>query len=156
MKLFPDRWALYLGGGIFLAGFLNAGVGFVALKRLEKKAGAPIRGRFLPHLYEPAFTLKNPNLEWRGRFQVSSGTLRVHYDPLFLLPGRKFRARIEGQNLRGRLFGALAESQGVSEVTVHHVEVDFAFSKSKTPEIFSFHIQSPELQFQLIQKETEN
>lgn len=136
--------------------FVNAGTGFWALKRLERKAGTPIRGTFLPHLFQPAFTLKDPDLAWQKRFQVLSGSIRIHYNPLSLLPGRKFRIQIGGQNLTLRLGDEWARSQGLSEVKIERFQADFAFSDKEDPEIFLLDVQSPQLQFHFGQKAVEN
>lgn len=133
--------------------FLNAGGGFWALKRLERKAGTPIRGTFLPLLFQPAFALKNVNAAWKDRFQVVSGNLWVHYDPLSLLPGRSLRIQVEGSDLKVRLSGDLLQSHGLSELRVEHVRADFALSDEGEPEIFLFEVDSPELQFHFAEKE---
>lgn len=144
------RWASFVLGAVALGVFANTGLGIAALKRLEKKAGAPIRGTFVPHLVHAAFTLKNPRINWQERFEVTSGTFRVHYDPLFLLPGHKFRAKVEGQNLEVRLFGELATSQGLAELKVDKVVADFAFFVKGPPEIFLFDVQSQQMSFRLV------
>ncbi len=131
---------------------VNTGTGLWALKRLERKAGTPIQGAFLPHLLQPAFTLKGLNVAWQKRFQVLSGSLRVHYDPLSLLPGRKFRVQIGGRDLTVRLGDEGAASEGLSEVKIERVDGDFAFSDKDDPEIFLLDVQSPELQFHLGEK----
>lgn len=131
---------------------LNAGGGWWALKKLERKTGTPIEGTFLPHLFRPAFTLKNSRLAWQDRFQVLSGDVNVSYDPLSLLGRRKFRVQIRGSNLKVRLFADLLESGGLSEASVDEVYADIAFSKQGPPEIYSFQIQSPELRFNLVEK----
>ena len=159
MKFFRGRWFLLISGGVALIALLNVTVGFLALKRLEKKAGAPIQGTFRPRLFFPSFTLENSHLDWQGRFQVLSGTVRVAYDPFFLLPGWKFRTRIEGRNLAVRFAGELAASQGVSETQVNRVEADLAFLDKGPPEVFKFVVQSPEFQFNLVKEpssKTEN
>lgn len=153
MRLFRGRWIFPLAGGLALGGLLNCGISFVALKRLEKKAGAPIRGTFLPYPFLPRFTLKNSSLNWQGRFQVLSGTVHVRYDPSFLLPGWKFRTRISGRDLGVRFSGDLAVSQGISEVKVDRAEADFAFFEKGEPEIFLFDVQSPQLRFHLVKEE---
>ena len=135
---------------------VNTGTGLWALKRLERKAGTPIRGIFLPHLLQPAFTLRDPNIAWQKRFQVLSGRVRVHYDPLSLLPGRKFRVQIGGQDLTVRLGDEWAASEGLSEVKIERVDLDFAFSDKEDPEIFLLDVQSPQLQFHFGEKEAEN
>lgn len=140
---------LYLIGGAVLIYCLNAGMGVLALKKLETKAGARISGVFLPHAFQPSFTLKDPQLKWQDRFQVTSGTVKVQYDPLFLLPGHVFRVRIWGRELGVKLFGELIESQGLSEMVVTRVDADLAFARGKNPEIFLLDIRSPELQFLL-------
>jgi hypothetical protein len=144
---------LYAAGAALLVGLANVGVSFFALKRLEKKAQAPIQGTFLPDLLRPSFILKDPHLDWQGRFQVSSGTFYVEYDPLFLLPGRRFRTQIEGKDLSVRLLGELAESQGLTEVRIDRVEADLAFARKGPPEVFVFKVESPQLQFHLSERE---
>lgn len=159
MRLFRGRWIFLLAGGLALVGLLNCGIGFLALKRLEKKAGAPIRGTFLPYPFLPRFVLKNSSLNWQGRFQVLSGTVHVRYDPFFLLPGWRFRTRISGWNLAVRFSGDLAASQGISEVKVDWAEADFAFFEKGDPEIFLFDVQSPQIHFHVVKEEgprTEN
>lgn len=147
--LLRGRWIMALAVGLLLSALLNAGLGFVALKKLEKKAGAPIRGIFLPHFLQPAFTVKDPKLDWQGRFQVLSGSLRVRYDPLFLVPGWKFRVQVEGRELAVSLGGELAESQGLKDVKVDRFEADFALPGEGDPEIFLFNIESPQIHFRL-------
>ena len=132
--------------------FLNVAIGFAALKRLERKAGGPIRGSFLPYPLVPVFVLKNSNFDWDGRFRVISGQVVVRYDPFFLIPGRKFRVRITGRDLRVLFSGELAESQGVSEVKMDRVEVDFAFFDRGSPEIFLFDVQSRQIKFHLVKE----
>ena len=146
------RWLLFLAWGILLTALINAGVGFWALKRLEKNAGTTIRGIFLPHLIRPAFTLKNSQVSWRARFRVDSGDLRVQYDPLSVFSGGKLRVRVQGTDLRVHLLGEWAVSQGVSEVRVDSIDADFALPERGAPEIFRFDVNSPELQFNLVEK----
>lgn len=143
---------LFLAWGIILVIFLNAGIGFWALKKIEKKAGTPIRGVFLPHLLAPAFTIQNPSLTWQDRFQLLSGHLHVQYDPLSLLPGRELRIQVRGTGLKVRLLGKWSEREGLGDMQVEQVEGDFAFSEKGPPEIFLFNVQSPELNFNLLQK----
>lgn len=143
------KWFVYALGGLCLMSLLNGAIGFLALKRLEKKAGSPIRGHFIPHLLSPVFTLKNPDFQWQERFQIHSGTLTVHYDPSFIIPSLKFHVHLRGQDLGGRLLGELAESQGLSEVKLDRVEADLAFSKEENPEIFLLDIRSPVIRFHL-------
>jgi len=131
---------------------LNAGGGFWALKKLEKKAGTPIQGTFLPHLFRPAFTLQDARLSWQNRFQVLSGDIGVRYDPLSLFPGRKFHVYIKATGLRVRLFQDLLESQGLAEIGVEEAKAELAFSREGPPEIFLFNVQSPELRFNLVKK----
>ncbi len=153
MKLFRSRSvSLFLGGAVLIA-LLNCGVSLVALKRLEKKAGAPIRGTFLPQPFFPGFTLKNSRLNWQDRFEVLSGNIHASYDPFSLLPGRKFRVRIGGRDLTVRFSGDLAESQGISEVRVDRAEADFAFFKKGDPEIYFFDVESPQLHFHVVKEE---
>jgi len=152
VKLNPGRWLLLIAWGVLAAALFNAGIGFWALKRVEKKAGTPIRGVFLPHLFQPVFTLKDPWISWQDRFQVVSGHLRVRYEPLSLLPGRKLRVQIWGSELTVHLLGKWKESQGFSEARVDTVEADFALPDKGPPEIFAFHLNSPELQFNLTEK----
>ena len=131
---------------------LNTGGGLWTLKKLEKKAGAPIKGTFLPHLLRPAFSLQNVRLGWQDRFRILTGDLEVRYDPLSLLTGRKLRVSIQGYRLRVQLFGDLLKSQGLSEAHLDKVDADIAFSEHGEPEIYLFRVQSPELQFNLIEK----
>ncbi len=151
-RLHPGRWLFFLAWGMLLTALLNAGAGFWALKRLEKKAGTPIRGTFLPHLIQPAFTLKNSQVSWQGRFQVDSGDLRVQYDPLSVFWGRKLRVRVQGSDLHVRLLGEWATSQGLSEARVDSLDADFALPEKGAPEVFLFDLDSPELQFNLTEK----
>lgn len=131
----------------------NIGTSFFALKRLERKAEAPLQGTFIPDLFQPSFTLKDPRLDWQGRFQVLSGTIHVEYDPWFLIPGRKFRTQIEGRDLSVKLTGDLAESQGITDVKIDRVQADVAFARKGPPELFFFDVESPELQFHLSPRE---
>ena len=149
MNLFLRRWFSTLAGGILLVFLFNTATGFIALKRLEKKSGSKIRGSFIPHLFFPAFTLKNSNLNWQDRFEVLSGTVRVRYNPIFFFPGGKLRVQMKGHDLSVKLSGELALSQGLSEVKVDTVEADLALPEKGTPEIFLFDIQSPELKFHI-------
>lgn len=153
MTSVQGRWiSLLLGGAVALA-FLNAGAGFVALKKLEKKAGAPVRGIFLPYFCLPIFRLKDPKFDWQGLFQVQSGSIQVRYDPFFLIPGWKFRVRITGGDLRVRLSGKLAEEQGFSEIKVDRVVADFALRDEGPPEVYWFDVQSKQMQFRLAKEE---
>ena len=127
----------------------NAGLGFFALKKLEKKAGGPIRGTFLPHVVFPSFTLKNARLDWEGRFQVLSGTVVVRYDPSFVIPGRKLRVWITGRDLEVRLAGKLVEGEGLSSFQGVRVDADLAFPYHGPPEIFLFDVQSDQMKFRL-------
>lgn len=147
MRRFFGRLLLYLLWGVLWVFLLNAGAGLWTLKRLEKKSGTPIRGRFFPHLFRPAFTLKEAKGAWQNRFELFSGTLSVHYDPLSLLPGRKLRVQVEGQGLMVRLGEEWAQAQGLSEVKINGVRLDFAFASQGDPEIFLLDVRSPELQF---------
>jgi hypothetical protein len=151
VKFFKGEWLLYVAGAILLTGLANVGAGVFVLKRLERKAEAPIQGTFLPDLFRPSFTVKNSKLDWQGRFQILKGTFYVQYDPLFLLPGRKFRTQIQGENLEVRLLGELAKSQGLQEVQIDRVEADLAFVRKGAPEILYFDIDSPQLQIHLSQ-----
>lgn len=144
------RWLASFAGVVLFVGVLNAAAGLLTLKRLEKKAGAPIHGTFIPHLIQSAFTLKDPSFDWQDRFQISSGTLVIHYEPLSILPGRPFRTQIRGRDLGVRLYGELAASQGFSQVRIDFVEADLVFSRGKTPEIYLLHIQSPQIRFHLV------
>ena len=143
------RWIALVGGGILLAMAFNPLAGWVAFKKLERKAGAPIRGTFLPYVLFPAFSLKNASFDWQGRFQVRSGTVEVRYDPFSLLPGRKFRALIKARDLPVNLSGELAASQGLSRLKVDQVTADLAFFEKGSPEIFLFDIRSKEMTFRL-------
>jgi len=152
MRVFAGRWIFLISWGVLLVALLNAGAGFWALKRLERKARTPIRGHFLSHLIQPAFTLRNPSLAWKERLQVLSGTVWVHYDPLSLIFGQKFRVQIGGEDLTVRFVNEWAESQGLGEVRLDRIQADFAFSDQEDPEIFSLHVDSPELQFHFSEK----
>ncbi|MBI4115813.1 MAG: hypothetical protein HY447_04465 [Candidatus Omnitrophica bacterium] len=154
MRLPGGRFFAYIGAAALGVALLNTGTSFLALKKLEKKAGTPIQGILIPHFLSPSFTLKNPRINWQNRFEViSAGNLEARYDPLFLL-GRKFRVQVKGSDLAVRLEGALAESQGLSEAHVDEVTADFALPRKGDPEIFSFQLHSPELQFQLAEKKS--
>ncbi|MBI2167103.1 MAG: hypothetical protein HYU34_02525 [Candidatus Omnitrophica bacterium] len=153
MKGISGRWILPFLAGLVLIAALNTASGYWVLKRLEAKAGAPFRAVFLPHLWRPAFTLKNSRLQWQKDFEVQSGTIEVRYDFGSLLSGQGWRTRIRGTDLKVRLSKALAESQGVEEVRIERVEADLAFSRTGPPEIFNFGIQSPELQFRLVKED---
>lgn len=156
MRRFLGRWLALVIWGAVLVTLINTGTGFWALKRLERKAGTPIRGTFFPHFFQPAFTLKDPNVGWQKRFQLLSGNIQVHYDPLSLFPGRKFRVQIGGRDLTVRFGDEWAKSQGLSEVKIDRVQADFAFSDQEDPEIFLLDVQSPELQFHFGEKKAEN
>ena len=151
LKSIALRWFSFLIWIALLAFGLNTGLGFWAMKRLEKKAGSSFQGTFIPHFLRPAFTLKNPQLVWQDRFQLVSGDLSVQYDPLSLF-GRKLRVQVKGSDLNVRLFGDLIKSQGLSEAEVEKVEADFAFSDHGPPEIFLFNLRSPQLHFNLMEK----
>lgn len=146
------RWTVFLLWGGLVISLLNGGGGLWALKRLEKKAGTHIEASFLPHLFRPAFSLRNCRFGWQNRFRVLSGNIEVRYDPLSLLPGRKLRVHILGTDLKLQLFGDLLESQGLSEAQLDKVDLDFAFSGHGEPEIYQFHVESPELRFNLVEK----
>lgn len=143
------RWVVYLMGGIFFISLLNTGSSFLALKLLEKKARHPIQGNFIPNPFFPSFTLKNSAFNWRDRFQVHSGTVAVHYTPLFFLPGQKFRIQIRGKDLDISISGEWARSQGFSELKAEHLEADIVFPIKETLEILSFEIRSPQIEFRL-------
>lgn len=133
---------------------LNPVLGWVALKKLERKAGAPIQGFFLPHVILPAFTLRDARVDWQRRFRVVSGTLQVRYDPFSLIiPGRKFQVSIEATNLPVQFAGDLAASQGFSRVTVDRVAVDLAFFEKGNPEIYLLDVRSKEMTFRLVKEE---
>ena len=148
MKAAGRVFLLILLGSV-LGSATNTVLGFVVLKRLEKKSGAPIKGQFVPHLFAPSFSLKQAKVEWQKRFRVDSGTFTVRYDPLSVLPGRKLRTWIEGRDLEARLFGELAESEGFSDVRIDRVRADLAFFRKGPPEIFAFDVQSPQIQFHM-------
>ena len=152
MRVSPQGWVFFLLGGVLVASLLNAGGGLWALKRLEKKAGTPIQGTFQPHVLRPAFTLRNASLSWQNRFRILSGDIEVRYDPLSLLPGRKLRVHIKGARLGVQLMGDLLESQGLSDIRLDKVDLDFAFYERGAPEIYLFRVESPELQFNLVEK----
>lgn len=153
MRFFGIRWLLALAWGLALIGILNAGTGFWALKRLEKKAGAPIRGTFLPHLFQPVFTLKNARLSWQNRFEILSGSVRVQYDPVSVLVSRKFRIQVAGSDLEVRFLKELVFSGGRSQVKIDMLAADFAISDRKTPEVFRLEIHSPEMEFHFAEKD---
>ena len=153
LRLGWGRWILTLLWAVILIAFLNAGLGFWALKRIERKAGTPIHGDFFPNLFEPAFTLRNAKLVWRDRFEVLSGVIRVRYNPLSVVRGRKFRVQVTGSDLDVRLLKEMTFS-GLhpSEVQIERITADLAFLRGKTPEIFSLEIHSPELEFHFSEK----
>lgn len=153
MKGISGRWIFPFTAGVVLIAVLNTAAGWWVLKRLEAKAGAPLHAAFFPHLWRPAFTLKNCRLEWQKDFEVQSGTIEVRYDFGSLIPGQRLRTRIKGSGLEVRLSKDLAESQGVQEVRIERIEADLAFSRTGPPEIFHFDIQSPELQFRLAKED---
>lgn len=134
--------------GVICVTLLNAGAGFWVLKKLEKKAGAPIHGRFIPHVFQPVFSFKGPQFSWEGRFEVFSGSLRVRYDPLSLFPGRKMRIHVWGEDLKVRLFDKLLESQP-SEVVVNRAESELEIPRKGAPEIFFLEIDSPQIDFHI-------
>ena len=153
MKFLRGRWLLFLLWGIALIGMMNAGTGYWALKRLERKAGAPIRGTFLPHLFQPVFDLKNARVSWQDRFEVLSGTVRVRYNPLSVLVRRRFRIQVDGSDLEVRVLKALSFSGGRSQMKIDSLAADFAISSGKTPEIFRLEIHSPEMKFHFAEKD---
>lgn len=153
MKGISSWWIFPFLAGVLLIAALNTAAGYWVLKRLEIKAGAPLHADFLPHLWRPAFTLRNSRLEWQKDFEVQSGTIEVRYDFWSLVPGKRLRTQIKGFNLEVRLSKALAESQGVEEVRIERIEADLAFSRRGPPEIFHLDIQSPELQFRLVKED---
>lgn len=146
------RWVPLLIGVIIGIVLINIGVSLSVLKRLEKKAGTPIRGIFLPHLFHPSFTLKDSRLNWQGQFQILSGTFRVRYDPWFFFRAQRLRTQIEGWDVAVQFSGELAQSQGLGEALIDHVQADFAFSGKRTPEIFLLDVRSPQLQFHLMKE----
>lgn len=143
------RWSFLVTGGILLVVSLNPLAGWVAFKKLERKAGAPVRGTFLPYFLVPVFRLENASFDWQGRFRVHSGTIEVRYDPFSLFPGRKFRARIEAKDLPVSFSGELAASQGLRRLNVEQVTADLAFFDKGPPEIFLFDVRSKEMTFRL-------
>ena len=153
LRLVWRRWILPLLGAVILIAFLNAGLGFWALKRIERKAGTPIRGIFLPHLLQPSFTLRNAKLVWQGRFEVLSGVIRVRYNPLSVVGGGKFRIQVTGSDLDVRFLKETTFS-GLhpSEIQIERITADLAFLRGKPPEIFSLEIHSPELEFHFSEK----
>ena len=153
MKGVKVQWLFALAWIVMLTALLNIGTGLWALKRLEKKAGTPIHGVFVPHLFQPSFTLKNASLTWQNRFKVVSGTFLVRYHPLPVLVGRSFRVQVSGSGLGVRILENSALS-GVhpSEIKVERFNADFTVSPRKTPEIFSLNVQSPELEFNFAEK----
>ena len=138
-----------VGGGLSFLLLLNVGIDFWVLRRLERKAQAPIRGVLIPHFFLPSFSLLNPSLDWRGRFQILSGKISVQYDPLFTLRNQKLRTRVTGQNLTVRFSHELALTGGLSEAKVERAEADFAFSREGPPEIFLLEVRSPQINFHL-------
>lgn len=132
---------------------LNSGVGYLALKRLEKKAGAPIQGDFRPSPFLSSFVLRNSRFRWKTLLEIHSGTLSVRYDPLFLVPGRRLRVEIQGEGLTGKLLGKWAEREGVSEVRIEHLEADLAFGRGGPPEIYLIDVKAREFQFHFGEKE---
>ena len=153
MRFFRIRWLLALAWGFALIGILNAGTGFWTLKRLEKKAGAPIHGTFLPHLFQPVFNLKNARLSWQNRFEILSGSVRVQYDPVSVLVSRRFRIQVAGSDLEVRFLKELALSGGRPQVKIDTLTADFAVSNKKAPEIFRLEIHSPEMEFRFAEKD---
>lgn len=147
------QWLVYLLGGLLSVSVLNTGTSFWAFKFLEKKAKHPIHGLFIPNPLSPSFTLKSPSFDWRGKFQVNSGTFRVRYNPIFFLLRQKFRVQIEGRKVGVRILGELAQSQGFSDVKVDRLEADLAFPRKGTLEIFSFDVRSPQMEFHIARKE---
>lgn len=141
----------FLAAALFV-GCLNVASGFWVLKRLERRAKTPIRGEFFPAFLNFAFTLEKLQLDWRGDFQVISGKVRVEYDLLSLVPGRRLRVRIRGEGLGVRLPNPLAESAGTREVKISRVDLEIAFSKEGPPEIYLLKVDSPELQFNLVKE----
>lgn len=154
MRRRRGRVFILLASGLLFLGLLNTGVSFLALKRLEAKAGAPIQGFFLPHLFQPVFTLRDVRFDWQGRFQVVSGRVAVRYYPFFLFPGARLRTQIVGEDLEVKLTHEFAQAQGISNVSVDRVEADLVFSRDPTPEIFLFDVRSPQIQLYL-KKETD-
>ncbi len=142
----------FLAAVLFIGG-LNAASGFWVLKRLERRAHTPIRGEFFPSFLNLAFTLKNPELDWRGDFQVLSGKVRVEYDLLSLVPGRRLRVRVKGEELGVRFPNQLAGSAEMREVKINQVHAHLAFSKEGPPEIFLLKVDSPELRFHLVKED---
>ncbi|GEM_PF-2476651 len=147
------RWLAPLIGGILLISLLNIGASFWVLKFLEKKAKHPIEGIFAPHPFYPSFKLESPRFNWRGRFEVHSGTFEVRYNPLYLLWHRKFRTQIAGREVGVTIAGELAESGGFSEIKVDWVDADIAFPRKGTLEIFSFNVKSEQMEFSLEREE---
>lgn len=144
---------LTLSWGIILIVLLNTATGLWALKRLEKKAGTPIEGTFLPHLLKPAFTLKNARLCWQDRFEVLSGTLKARYDPLSVVVGKRFRVQLEGRDLNVHLMKGLAFARAhPADIRLDYVTADFALTDKKDPEIFALNVNAPEIQFHFVEK----
>ena len=153
LRLVWGRWILTLLWAVVLIAFLNVGLGFWALKRIERKAGTAIHGDFLPDLFEPAFTLRNAKLVWQDRFEVLSGVVRVRYNPLSIVRVVKFRFQVTGSDLDVRfLKEATFSGLHPSKVQIEHITADLAFLRGKTPEIFSLEIHSPELDFHFSEK----
>ncbi len=140
--------------GIILIVLLNTGTGLWALKRLEKKAGTPIEGSFIPHLFKPAFTLTNAKLSWQDRFEVLSGTVKVRYDPLSVVVARRFRIQVEGRDLKVHFLKGMSFAfEHPGDVKIDYVAADFALADKKSPEIFALNIHSPEIEFHFAEKD---
>ncbi len=154
MNFHWKQWVFALSWGLILIVLLNTGTGLWALKRLEKKAGTPIAGSFRPHFFKPAFTLKDAKLSWQDRFEVLSGTVKVQYDPLSVVAGRRFRIQVEGSNMKVHfLKGPAFAMAHPTDVKIDYVAADFALTDKKNPEIFALNINSPEIEFHFSEKD---
>lgn len=138
-----------MAGALAVIALLNTGGGFLVLKSLERRAGAPIHGRYIPQLVSSAFSVHRLKLGWRGEFQVTDGTVRVRYDFLSWVFRRVLRVRLKGTHLKVRFQSERLPFPTGREFQIDRIDATFNFRPKGPPEIVSFQLDSPELKFQL-------
>ncbi len=122
-------------------------VSWVSVWTVERRSGMIIHGSWRPSHWLPGhFQLNQVQMDWRDRFQVRSGQIKIDFDLLEFLFVKKF-ITIAGSDLQVELGKKYSHLSARRQIKIDRIEGSFELSSSGEPIVHSLEIESPEIQF---------
>lgn len=144
-KIYLGLLVLFL---VLAVGFSPA-VGWWVFKRVEKSLEVPVQGRFEPHYFQAAFTVRQAAFNWENKIGLEAGDIQVKYSLLSLFSSGGIKITLSGRALPVKFLGDLSRISPRERVKVDDFFAELVIDTQGLKEVAALRIKSPELQFQM-------